>query len=102
MRHKIEIRAVAVEPNEFGTPVESSQASKILRAEVVQQTTEEFIRAQGALDETLILFRVRNPGGVTTSMRVIYRGDTYGIREIVPIENERGLELRCRKSGGQP
>lgn len=100
MRHIIDVQAVSSEPDEYGTPQEVMTRFKRLRAEVIQQSAQEYIRSQGAVDETVMLFRVRNPGGITTAHRVTYQGETYNIRELAPIENGRGLEIRCVRLGG--
>lgn len=100
-RHSIEVQAVTTVPNDYGTPVETAVTIITLRAEQVTLTAEEYVRTQGAVTETTVAFRVRNPGTILTSHRVLFRGDIYNIRQLVPIENDRGLEIHCVKIGGE-
>lgn len=66
-----------------------------LRAQMVQATTEEFIRAYGASDETVAVFRTRYLAGVKTADRVVFRDLHYDIKEIKEIDRQKGLEIRA-------
>ena len=70
-----------------------------LRAQVIQASTEEFIRAWGASSESVLIFRTRHLDGVLLSDLIRYDGDDYNLKEIKPIGRWRGLELRCYRSG---
>lgn len=70
-----------------------------LRAQVMQASTEEFIRAWGASSETAIIFRIRHVDGVLLSDKVRHDGRDLNLKEIKPIGRRRGLELRCVASG---
>lgn len=91
----IEIERATATLNEAGTPEMTWGNVARLRAEVVQQTTEEFLGDAGARDETAIVFRTRFLDGVTNADRVIFDGRAYNLREVVPIGRRRGLELRA-------
>lgn len=95
LRHRIEVHTVQTEPNDYGTPQEMGSVFIDLRAEVIQLTAQEYVRDRGATDEVTVAFRVRNPGTITTAQRIVFAGENYNIRQIVPIENGRGLELQC-------
>ncbi|GGA81195.1 hypothetical protein GCM10011491_05610 [Brucella endophytica] len=66
-----------------------------LRAQIVQASTEEFIRAYGALDETIIIFRTHYIDGVATSHRVVFQGEPFNVKELKEIGRRVGLEIRC-------
>lgn len=100
LRYQIQIEDPSVTVDNYGTPVETGAVIYTLRAEVIQQTAQEYVRDRGDVTEVTVAFRVRNPGGVTTSHRVRFDGAAYDIRQIVPIENGRGLELQTVKIGG--
>lgn len=65
-----------------------------VRAEIVQASTEEFIRAYGASDETLVIFRIRWLAGIKNADRIVYAGQNHNIKEIKEIGRRRGLEIR--------
>lgn len=92
----ITIRAVAYADDGFGgmTPTETDFAT--LRAQVIDESTDEFIRAAGASTERVRVFRVRHVDGVTLTMRVQHAGETFNIVQLKPIGRRRLLELRCR------
>lgn len=82
--------------NEYGTPVQDWTDLATVRAQIVQASTEEFIRAYGASDKTVIIFRLRLLDDVTNADRVKYGdGPHFNIKEIKEIGRRRGLELRC-------
>lgn len=69
-----------------------------MRAQIVNDSTEEFIRGQGATTETSITFRLRWLDGVTTEHRVTYDGAAYDIKELRELGRRRGLDIRCERS----
>lgn len=83
--------------DDFGTPVETWADLATLRAQVVQASTEEFIRA-GAEADTVIVFRARYLDGITTADRVAFAGATYDVKEMKEIGRRQGLEIRCVRS----
>jgi len=85
--------------DDYGSPVYSWVDVANLRAEVVQASTEEFIRAYGASDETVIIFRTRYVEGVGNADRVQYQGEDHNIKEVKEIGRRNGLELRCLRIG---
>lgn len=85
---------------EGGTPAFTWSDVATLRAEIVQASTEEFIRGWGASDETVIIFRTRYLAGVTLADRIVYGGVTHNLKETKEIGRRKGLELRCVATGG--
>lgn len=86
--------------NEYGTPVQSWTDVATVRAQIVQQSTEEFIRGFGASDETAVVFRVRWLSGVLLADRISFDGKLFNLKEVKEIGRRKGLELRCIASGG--
>jgi SPP1 family predicted phage head-tail adaptor len=93
----IKIQRVAILPNEFGTPSETWANHKRLRAEVIQQSAEEFVNSQGAVDRETIVFRTRYAQDVTAADRVLYRGEHHNIKGLTEIGRRKGLEIRCQR-----
>jgi SPP1 family predicted phage head-tail adaptor len=84
-----------VEPD--GTPVEHWALVATVRAQLVQMSTEEYLRAYGETEALAVIFRTRWLDGVTTQHRVVYGGRNLDIREVKEIGRRRGLELRCEE-----
>lgn len=81
--------------DDYGTPVFTWTDLATLRAEIVQASTQEFIRGFGASDETAIIFRTRWLDGVQLADRILYGGIIHNLKEIKEIGRRKGLELRC-------
>lgn len=81
-------------PDKYGTVTPVWTPVATLRAQIVQASTEEFIRG-GAEDQTVIIFRTRWLDGVTTADRVFYRDGFFNLKEIKELGRESGLELRA-------
>ena len=99
LRHVITIERFTSTVNEYGTPETTWTKFATLRAQVLQASTDEFIR-NGAVDENVIVFRTRAMEGITNAERIQYRGSTYNIKELKEIE-PRGLEIRAVSTGGK-
>lgn len=97
MVHVIEIQQASMTVNAAGTPVQTWSKLATLRAELIEQGTEEFLRGAGDTSVTTLAFRTRHVGGITTDHRVSFDGAAFDIEEIVPIGRRRGLELRCKE-----
>lgn len=86
-------------PNDYGTPTEAWADFATIRAQLIQASTEEFIRSYGASDQTVIIFRTRWIEGVTTAHRVVYDGMVHNIKELKEIGRARGLDIRTVCTG---
>jgi SPP1 family predicted phage head-tail adaptor len=95
MVHVIEILTAGESVDEYGTPTATWTALSTLRAEIIEQTTTEFIRTSGASDEAVMIFRTRYLAGVTNAERVQFSGRTFNIKQVTPLGRRKGLELRC-------
>ncbi len=82
-------------PDGYGGYEEIWSDLATLRAQLVQASTEEFIRAYGASDETVAVFRTRYLAGLKTADRVSFRGLHYDIKEVKEIDRQKGLEIRA-------
>ncbi|MFZ5690537.1 MAG: phage head closure protein [Pseudomonadota bacterium] len=89
----IAIQRVSTVLDEAGTPQETVTTIATPRAQVIQSSTEEFMR-HGAVDETVTVFRIRWIEGITLADRVQHLGQSYNIKELKPIGRRRGLDLR--------
>lgn len=65
-----------------------------VRAELVQQSAEEYLTGYGAAEQERLLFRIHYLRGITTADRVIYAGQPHDLKEIVELGRRRALELR--------
>ncbi|MGP9804487.1 phage head closure protein [Paracoccus sp. NSM] len=81
--------------NDYGTPTTGWTPRATVRAERIDQTTEEYMRSHGASDEEAVSFRIRHLDSVANADRVIWKGQPFEIRQITPIGRRKGLELRC-------
>lgn len=95
LTEEIRIERFTSTVNEYGTPAQSWARLAVLRAERVDQTTEEFIRGFGASDEELVIFRARFFEDISTADRVIWKGEAFNIKQVAPIGRRKGVELRC-------
>jgi SPP1 family predicted phage head-tail adaptor len=102
MHWKITVERFSTSVNEAGTPVMTWAAVSTLRAQKIERSTREYVRAQGAEDETIIVFRVRHTTDITNADRLQFEGRTLNIRELVEIGRRVGLELRCTQHTGIP
>lgn len=96
MVHVIEIQQAATAVNDAGTPVQTWSKFATLRAELIEQSTEEFLRNAGDTSVMTLAFRTRFLPGITNEQRVSFDGMAFDIEQIVTIGRRRGLELRCK------
>ncbi len=82
-------------PDGYGNSVPGYTTLATVRAQIVQQSTEEFLRSYGTTDAYAVIFRIRWLDGITVQHRVQYDGKTLNIREVKEIGRHNGLELRC-------
>lgn len=96
-------RVAASSVDAAGTPVETwLDVATTVRAQQVQQSTDEYIRGYGASDETVIVFRIWWFAGLTNADRVIFNGIIHEIKQIKEIGRRSGLELRTLSYGIAP
>lgn len=81
--------------DDYGTPVETWTDLVTVRAQIIQQSTEEFIRGYGADDDAIVIFRTRWIADINTADRVSFDGAHWNIKELKPIGRRKGLDIRC-------
>ena len=77
-----------------GGVVKAWKRKAVLRAQLVQRDTAEFLAGPGEAEATRLVFRVRWREGITTADRIVYDGRAYDLREVVELGRRDGLELR--------
>jgi head-tail adaptor len=82
-----------------GTPVETWAAIATLRAQLIETTTDEFVRAYGASTERLVMFRTLFIDGVLASDRIFYENQAFTIKQIKEIGRRKALEFRAERLG---
>jgi len=70
-----------------------------LRAGIIDESTEEFIRSYGTSTERLRIFRTRWIDDVLPEDVIEHDGIEYNLKQVKPIGRRRGLELRCTRIG---
>jgi SPP1 family predicted phage head-tail adaptor len=81
-----------------GAVTKSWGALATVRAELIQQSTEEFLTGFGEAENGTVVFRIRYLASITTADRVIFDSAAYGLKEVTEIGRRRVLELRAVKS----
>ncbi len=95
-------REITIE-RETETVAPSGAVSKVwapvatVRAELVQQSADEYLAGFGEAEGDNVVFRVRYLAGITTADRVSYAGDTYDIDGIAEFGRRKILEIRAKK-----
>lgn len=85
--------------DELGNPAGTVWSNvATIRAQLVQASTEEFIRGYGASDETAIIFRTRFIE-IGLADRIVFNGANHNIKELKEIGRQRGLEIRTVRLG---
>lgn len=86
--------------DELGNPAGTVWSNiATIRAQLVQASTEEFIRGYGASGETAIIFRTRFLEGIGLADRIVFAGGNHNIKELKEIGRQRGLEIRTVRLG---
>ncbi|WP_249225608.1 phage head closure protein [Tardiphaga alba] len=91
----IVVQRVATTRNAAGTPVETWSDLVTLRAQVIQSSTEEFIRGAGAQDLTATVFRTWFYPGISNADRIVCAGETYDVKEIKELGRRQGMDIRA-------
>jgi SPP1 family predicted phage head-tail adaptor len=99
MDRTVTIESLTDALDEFGNPIPAWTPLSTVRAQIVQASTDQFIRDYGASAETVIVFRIRWLDGVTADCRIQYNNNPHDIIELKEIGRRRGLEIRCKGRG---
>ncbi len=79
----------------YGNQISTAIPFATLKAQAIEESTDEFMRNYGASTERLRIFRTRYLDGVNLAMTLIEDGRPYNLKQIKLIGRRRGLELRC-------
>ena len=92
----ISIERLVTSIDEFGVAREAWTPIRTLKAQIVQASSEEFLRSAGEGAESVMIFRIRYVAGMTpANHRIRYTEElTLDIKEIKEIGRRRGLEIR--------
>lgn len=66
-----------------------------VRAELVQQSADEYLTGMGEAENGTVVFRIRYLAGLTTADHVTFEGAAYDLKEITEIGRRRAMELRA-------
>ena len=97
LTESIEIQRGTDSMNDYGTPSTVWRPFATVRAERIDQTTEEFLNTAGVTDEEAVVFRIRFVDGIGNVDRVVWKGEAFNIRQVTPIGRRKGLDLRCTR-----
>lgn len=95
----ITVQRFASAVDDYGTETQAWSTVATVRAQVIQSSTEEFLKAFGTTPESAIVFRIRHRDGIVLADRVAYAGRAYDLKEIKELGRREGLELRCVAAG---
>ena len=93
---EITIQRFTTTVDDYGTPVQTWANVATVRAQLIQASTQEYIRG-GAVDETVAVFRTWWLNGITNADRVVYNGQNLNIKETKELGRRNGLEIRCER-----
>lgn len=79
----------------YGTPAESWATIAVVRGQLIQSSTEEFMRNFGASSEIAAVFRIRYRDGIKVADRITCDGIAYDLKEVKELGRREGLDLRC-------
>lgn len=95
MDRKITLQRCSNTVDDYGTPAFTWADVATVPAHVIKRSTSEFVNAQGAGDDDLIIFRIRYMGGLSNADRLQFDGRSFNITELTELGRKEGLELRC-------
>lgn len=97
LTHQITIEAPSKTVSPAGTVTHTWAPIATVRAEILQQSATEFLRADAEAERNVVIFRIRYRADLTTSARVTHDGQAYDLVELKQLGRRQGLELRCER-----
>jgi SPP1 family predicted phage head-tail adaptor len=85
--------------DDYGTPVETWATVATVRAQLIQSTTEEFMKGWGEQSQAAVIFRIRHLAGIDPADRITYAGRAYDLKEVKELGRREGIDLRCVAAG---
>jgi SPP1 family predicted phage head-tail adaptor len=100
LTHWITIEKASDAIDDFGVPQPSWTIHADVKAQVVRQSSEEFVKSYGLSAENRVIFRIRYLPEVTTANRVVFGDLRFDIIEVKELGRRKDLELRCVERAG--
>lgn len=85
--------------DDYGVTTSTWTPLATVRAQLVEQSTDEFLKTFAESSETAVAFRVRHLADVRLTDRLVYAGSIFDLVGLKEIGRHRGLELRAKRSG---
>ncbi|MEQ8292764.1 MAG: phage head closure protein [Roseovarius sp.] len=95
--HVIAVLRATTTVNDAGTPVQTWAQVAVLRAELLERATEDFLHNAGEISTARTAFRTRFLADLLNTDRINFDGQHFEIEEITRIGRQKGLEIRCRQ-----
>ena len=83
----------------YGTVMDTWALVANMRAQKLENATDDREGARGDTTDTVITFRMRWLDGVTLENRVTYQGQPFKITRIKEIGRHVGLDITCERVG---
>ena len=96
---EITIQRATTTIGDAGTPQETWADIATLRAQLIETTTDEYIRGNGASTERIVVFRTRYIDGVTAADRIFYECQPFTLKQIKELGRRKALEFRAERIG---
>jgi len=94
---EIQSRSTGIDP--YGVPIDVWTTFATMRAQKLENTTDDREGAPGDITDTVITVRMRWLDGVTLEHRVNYAGQAFKITRIKEIGRRVGLDVTCERIG---
>lgn len=95
----IELQRRSTGIDAWGTPIDIWTTFATMRAQLLQNATDDREGARGKTTDAVLTFRTRWLDGVTLENRVVYQGAQFTIGRIKEIGRRVGLDLACERVG---
>lgn len=94
LKHTLTFQRASETVNAAGTVATTWTNFATVRAELVTHAIADADMAFGEAAKASLVFRIRHFHGLTSNDRLIYRGQAYGIANLVEL-GQRVMELTC-------
>lgn len=96
MDRTIRIERAIETADEYGAVTPGWAEAFTVRAQLIEQSTTDYMQASGDEARRVAVFRTRWIDGLSNADRVVFEGLPYDVEAVKEIGRRRGLELRCR------
>jgi head-tail adaptor len=95
----IEIQRRSIAPDLYGTIIDVWTTIATMRAQKLENATDDREGARGNTTDTVITFRLRWFDGIGLENRITYEGQPFKIARIKEIGRRVGLDITCERLG---